>query len=78
MFSLTEIQSLVKHKRKGKREMHEDLFDEMETIANLLVEFDEMGFAPTALCPNAEEYAINWKNKLINAIQGICKKLENQ
>ena len=54
--------------------MNEDLFDEMEMIANLLVEFDEMGFAPTALCPNAEEYAVNWKNKLINAIQRIISK----
>lgn len=58
--------------------MRYNLIKEMETIADLLVEFDEMGFAPTALCQNAEEYAINWKNKLINAIQRICKKLENQ
>ena len=36
----------------------------IDTIEDLLVEFDEMGFAPTATMPNAEEYAKKWKKKI--------------
>lgn len=39
------------------------LTDEME---DLLAEFDEMGFTPTTLCPNAEEYAKNYKQRLLD------------
>lgn len=38
------------------------LTDEME---DLMIEFDEMGFEPTTLCPNAEEYAKDWKKRLV-------------
>ena len=31
------------------------------TIDELLVDFDEMGFAPTTLCENPDEYACKWK-----------------
>ena len=34
-----------------------------QTITDLLIEFDEMGFAPTTVCPNAEEYAIDWRER---------------
>lgn len=35
-----------------------------QTITDLLIEFDEMGFAPTTVCPNAEQYAIDWREKV--------------
>lgn len=31
-------------------------------LLDLLIEFDEMGFAPTTVCEDAEEYAKKWKN----------------
>lgn len=34
-----------------------------QTITDLLIEFDEMGFAPTTVCPNAEQYAIDWRER---------------
>ena len=33
-------------------------------IDDLLIEFDEMGFAPTTVCPNVDEYAIEWREKV--------------
>ena len=33
-------------------------------IDDLLIEFDEMGFAPTTVCPNPDEYAIEWREKV--------------
>lgn len=38
-------------------------------IDNLFVDFDEMGFCPTTLCENAEEYATQWRNNMRNAIE---------
>ena len=35
-----------------------------QTITDLLIEFDEMGFAPTTVCPNAEQYAIDWRDRV--------------
>lgn len=37
-------------------------------IDELLIEFDEMGFAPTTLCENPDEYACEWKKQLIAEI----------
>lgn len=33
-------------------------------IEDLLIEFDEMGFAPTTVCPDSEQYAIEWREKV--------------
>lgn len=33
-------------------------------IDDLLIEFDEMGYAPTNLCENPERKAIVWKSRL--------------
>jgi hypothetical protein len=44
------------------------LTDEQE---DLLIEFDEYGFAPTITMPNAEEYAKAWKNTLIDMFQRL-------
>ena len=34
----------------------------------LLIDFDEMGFAPTTLCENPDEYACEWKRQLTTEI----------
>lgn len=44
------------------------------TIEDLLIDFDEMWFEPTAICPNPEEYARAWKKSLIKAIEDERKK----
>lgn len=33
-------------------------------LLDLLIEFDEMGFAPTTVCEDAEEYAKKWKDRV--------------
>ena len=43
-------------------------------LLDLLIEFDEMGFAPTTVCENAEEYATKWKDQVREAV----KALENE
>lgn len=45
-------------------------------IDNLLVDFDEMGFVPTTLCENPEEYAREWKRQLVSEIERL--KEENE
>ena len=41
-------------------------------IDDMLVEFDEMGFAPTTVCPDPEAYAIEWREK----VRARFKRLE--
>ena len=51
------------------------------SIEDLLIYFDEMGFAPTVLCPNPDEYACEWKIKLVAEIdrqQAEIKRLQSQ
>lgn len=45
-------------------------------IDELLIEFDEMGFVPTTLCENPDEYASEWKKQLIAEIERL--KAENE
>ena len=35
-----------------------------QTITDLLIEFDEMGFIPTTVCPNLEQYATEWRERV--------------
>lgn len=35
-----------------------------QKISDLLTEFDEMGFAPTTLHPDPEQYAIDWRDQV--------------
>lgn len=44
-------------------------------LTDLLIEFDEMGFAPTTPCPNSEKYAIGWRGKVRKEIERL--KAEN-
>ena len=52
----------------------EKLFD---YITDLLVDFDEMGFAPTTSCPDPEAYAIEWRRKITDALESYHKQYEN-
>ena len=49
-----------------------------EIIIDLLTDFDEMGFAPTTLCPDPEAYAIEWREKLTKALKGYRKQSEGE
>lgn len=40
-------------------------------LDDLLVEFDEMGFIPTTTCQNSNEYASEWKEKLIKELERL-------
>jgi ATP phosphoribosyltransferase len=48
----------------------------IEYITDLLVDFDEMGFAPTTTCPNPEAYAIEWRNKITKAFEELTEEKE--
>lgn len=48
----------------------------MMTIDELLIDFDEMGFVPTTLCENPDEYARDWRKQLLVEIKRL--KAENK
>lgn len=48
---------------------------QIDIITELLIDFDEMGFAPTTTVPDPEAYAINWRNNLTNALRDEFEKL---
>ena len=48
------------------------------TIDELLVDFDEMGFAPTTLCENPDEYACKWKMRLLTEIERLTRECNQQ
>ena len=37
-------------------------------LQNLMIVFDEMGFAPTTVCEDAEGLAVKWKEQVVNEI----------
>lgn len=39
-----------------------------DRLLDLMIEFDEMGFAPTTVCEDAEELAVKWKEQVVNEI----------
>lgn len=43
---------------------------------NLIIEFDGYGFAPTITMPNTEEYAIEWKKRLIRVFSSQNAEIE--
>lgn len=52
------------------------MIEPIEIIEDLLTGFDEMGFVPTTTVPNSDAYAIEWKNKLTDALQELIKQSE--
>lgn len=53
-----------------------DKDNQIDMITELLIDFDEMGFAPTTLCPDPEAYAIEWRKKLTEELKGYRKASE--
>ena len=49
-----------------------------QRITDLLIEFDEMGFAPTTLCPNAEQYAIDWRDRVRKEFARLTKERDSK
>lgn len=47
-----------------------------DVMQDLLIDFDEMGFAPTTACPNPDKYACEWKEKLVSEISCLQEQLE--
>lgn len=45
-------------------------------IKDLLVEFDEMGFVPTTVCPNPDKYATEWRDRLVNCVNNATKQAQ--
>ena len=45
-------------------------------IKDLLIEFDEMGFAPTTVCPNPDKYATEWRDSLVNCVNNATKQAQ--
>lgn len=50
----------------------------LDDLEDLLIDFDEMGFCPITLVPDPEGYAVEWKRKLVNALQGYRKQSEGE
>lgn len=46
-----------------------------ERLFGLLIEFDEMGFAPTTVCEDAEGVAVKWKEQVVNEIGRLEAKI---
>ena len=46
------------------------------TIDELLIDFDEMGFVPTTLCENPDEYAQDWRKQLLVEIKRLKAELK--
>lgn len=46
-----------------------------EELKDLLIEFDEMGFAPTTTCPNPDKYATEWRDRLVNCVHNANSEL---
>lgn len=48
----------------------------MKKILELLVEFDEMGYAPTTVCPDPEGEARRWKAAMLKEIAELLEENE--
>lgn len=48
-----------------------------QTITDLLIEFDEMGFAPTTVCPNLEQYATEWRERVRKEFARLTAENDN-
>lgn len=56
---------------KGKIQVDEQVKDVKDKITNLFIDFDVMGFAPTTLCEDTEQYAKDWRRDLVVEIQKL-------
>ena len=51
---------------------------QIDIIIDLLTEFDEMGFIPSVMVPDAEAYAIKWRDKITKALEDYRKQIEGE
>ncbi|MBR7162301.1 MAG: hypothetical protein IKD07_07785 [Clostridia bacterium] len=51
---------------------------QIDIIIDLLTEFDEMGFIPSAMVPDTEAYAIKWRERITNAFEEYRKQSEGE
>lgn len=56
---------------KDKIQVDEQVKDVKDKITNLFIDFDVMGFAPTTLCEDAEQYAKDWRRDIVAEIQKL-------
>lgn len=49
-----------------------------QQIEDLLIEFDEMGFIPLTTVPNPEDYARDYKRRLISAVEQALEERETR
>lgn len=42
-----------------------------DRLLDLLIEFDEMGFAPTTVCEDPEEYAKKWRDQVWEEVKSL-------
>lgn len=48
---------------------------QIDMITELLIDFDEMGFIPTTTVPDPEAYAIEWRNRITEALRNEFEQL---
>lgn len=46
-----------------------------DRLLDLMIEFDEMGFAPTTVCEDAEGVAVKWKEQVVEGIEALEAKI---
>ena len=46
-----------------------------DRLLDLMIEFDETGFAPTTVCEDAEGFAVKWKEQVVNEIGRLEAKI---
>lgn len=51
---------------------------QIDIITELLIDFDEMGFAPTTTVPDPEAYAIKWRAEITKALGNYRKQSEGE
>ncbi len=50
--------------KNARNDLNARKFDVLYRIASVITEFDEMGYAPTTLCPDVEAKIIKFKKKI--------------
>lgn len=46
-----------------------------DRLLDLMIEFDEMGFAPTTVCEDSGEVAVKWKEQVVEGIEALEAKI---
>ena len=74
MFTIATIFAIIDTIKKDKKtKENKQLFSD-SNFEDLLIEFDEMSFITGTTCPNPKKYAIDYKKRLISAINNNNKE----